>query len=173
DNAGGGVDGKAAAGIVAERVRHEIGRASGRESGDGDSGAVGGAFRNATARGAVGIDRRGRINVGDLDGEGLRGGGASSVGGLNRDGVAGVVLVVELGRIRDGDNAGGGVDGKAAAGIVAERVRHGRARSEERRGGEGGRGRVGGGVRKETAGGDVGIGRGGRVQDSCGEEVRQ
>src|SRR5205807_838386 len=137
DNAGGGVDGKAAAGIVAERVRHGRAVRIGRKRGDGESGSVRGSFRIATDRRILGTDRRGRINVGDLDVEGLRGGGLCPYTTLFRSGVAGVVLVVELGRIRDGDNAGGGVDGKAAAGIVAERVRHGRAVRIGRKRGDG------------------------------------
>ena len=67
---------------------------------------------------SVGCDGR---NVGDRNREGLGGERAAGVGRLDGDVVAGRRLVVEQRAIGHGHDAGRGIDGEAAAGIVAQR----------------------------------------------------
>ena len=125
DDAGHGIDGEAAERRVGGQ---RIGRGRpvrvGGEGGDADRRAVGGALDHGV-RGVVGVDRCRDRSVRDRDGEGLRT-RQREVAGLRGDGVAAAgAFEIDLGGIGDGDDAGRGVDGKAAAGSVAgQRIGH-------------------------------------------------
>ena len=115
------------------------------ERGDADGRAVGGAFDDRVG-GGIAVHRRRWRDVGHRDGEVLRI-RQRAVAGLHGDGVgvAGSGFVVDLGGIGDGDDAGRGIDGEAAAGSVAgQRVGDGRAVDVGRRCGDADRGAVGG-----------------------------
>ena len=124
DHAGRGVDGKTAAGSVADqRIGGRRSARIGCGSGDADRRAGGGAFRHAVG-GAIGVDRGRHRDVADIDGEGLRT-GQRAVAGLHGDGISmpGRTLEIDLAAVRDGDHAGGGIDGEAAArGVADQRI---------------------------------------------------
>ena len=90
--------------------------------GDADRGAVGSAFDDGVG-GAVSVNRRRYRHVRHRDGEGLRT-RQRPVAGLRDDGVGvrrGAAFIVDLGRVGDGDDAGG-IDGEAAARGVADKA---------------------------------------------------
>ena len=129
DDAGRGIDGEAAAGRVAgQAVGHGRAVDVGGGGGDTDGRTVGCAFGDGVGR-RIAVRRcRGR-HIGDGNGESLRT-RQRAVAGLrgHRIGMAGGALVVYLGRVGDGDDAGRRVYRKAAAGSVAgQTVGHGRA----------------------------------------------
>src|SRR5207247_710730 len=94
--------------------------------GDADRSPNGGALGHAVGR-RVRVSRGARVDVGDGDGERLRGTAAGAVGGPHGDAVAGGRLEVQQAPVGHGDDAGGGVDRKSAAGVVGQAVSHCRA----------------------------------------------
>src|SRR5204863_52327 len=85
DDAGARVDGEAVAGIDRETVGDRAAVDIAGCGGDADRAAVGGAFGDRAAAGAVTVGRRGRGHVGDGDREGLGREESICVGRLDGD----------------------------------------------------------------------------------------
>ena len=83
--------------------------------------AAGGAVLGDGVAGEVEVGW-GFVDVADSDCEGLGVAVAGTVGDLDRDVVGAGGFVVEQRAVRDGDLAGGGVDGEPAAGVVGEGI---------------------------------------------------
>ncbi len=120
-----GVDGEAAAGVVVQRVSDGIGGGVriGSEGGHADHGAVGGVFVDGVGRG-IRIADRSRIELvdvghGDRERAGLE--AAIGAGGSYGDRAAGAVRFA-VDRTGDGHDAGAGVDRKASAIVIVQRV---------------------------------------------------
>ena len=156
-DAGRGIDGEAAAGVVAQREGDGAAVDVARGRGDPDQVAVGGAFRNRVGGmlpsvgcdGATSVTAIVKVSAGER---------AAGVGRLDGDVVAGRRLVVEQRGIGHGHDAGRGIDGEAAAGVVAQREGDGAAVDVARGRGDPDQVAVGGAFRNRV-GGSVAVGR--------------
>ena len=118
DLAGGGVDGEAAAGVVRQAVGRAVACVRVGRRDRTDRGADCGVLGHIVA-GEIQV-RRPLVDVADVDREGLAVGQAAAVSDPDRHVVAGGVLEVEQRAVRDGDLAGGAVDGETATGVVRQ-----------------------------------------------------